>query len=44
MCLKAMMHVCAGKFVLFQVDAQTLLGVRNRGSPRLSLHELARGL
>ena len=42
MCLHAMIHVCAGKMVLFQVDAQNLLGVVNRGSPRLRLSELAR--
>ncbi len=35
---------CDGKFVVFQDDAQTLLGVVNRGSPRLILNELAREL
>ena len=39
-----MMHVCAGKFVVFQVDAQNLLGIVNRGSPRLNINELAREL
>ena len=43
-CLRAMMHVCAGKFVVFQVDAQNLLGIVNRGSPRLKLNALAREL
>ncbi len=43
-CLQAMLHVCEGKFVVFQVDAQNLLGVVNRGSPRLNLNELARQL
>jgi hypothetical protein len=41
-CLQAMIHLCEGKFVVFQVDAQNLLGVVNRGSPRLMLNELAR--
>jgi len=44
MCLQAMTRVCAGKLVLFQVDAQNLLGLVNRGSPRLSLNEIAREL
>jgi hypothetical protein len=39
-----MVHLCEGKFVVFQVDAQNLLGVVNRGSPRLRLNELARDL
>ena len=43
-CLRAMLHVCAGKFVVFQVDAQNLLGIVNRGSPRLNINELARDL
>ena len=43
-CLQAMIHLCEGKFVVFQVDAQNLLGVVNRGSPRLMLDELARDL
>jgi hypothetical protein len=43
-CLRAMIHVCAGKFVVFQVDAQNLLGIVNRGSPRLNINELAREL
>jgi hypothetical protein len=30
--------------VVFQVDAQNLLGVVNRGSPRLNINELAREL
>ncbi len=33
-----------GKFVVFQVDAQNLLGIVNRGSPRLNINELAREL
>ena len=36
-----MMHVCAGKLVVFQVDARNLLGIVNRGSPRLNNNELA---
>ncbi len=43
-CLRAMLHVCAGKFVVFQVDARNLLGIVNRGSPRLNTNELARDL
>ncbi len=43
-CLRAMLHVCAGKFVVFQVDARNLLGIVNRGSPRLNINELARDL
>ncbi len=39
-----MLHACAGKFVVFQVDAQNLLGIVNRGSPRLNTNELARDL
>jgi hypothetical protein len=42
--LKAMISLCEGKFVVFQVDAQNLLGIVNRGSPRLKLNELAREL
>ncbi len=43
-CLRAIMHVCVGKFVVFQVDAQKLLGIVNRGSPRLNINGLAREL
>ena len=43
-CLKSMVLLCEGKFVVFQVDAQNLLGIVNRGSPRLKLNELAREL
>jgi hypothetical protein len=43
-CLHAMVHVCEGKFVVFEVDAQNMHGVVNRGSPRLRLNELAREL
>jgi hypothetical protein len=43
-CLRAMLHVCAGKFVVFQVDAKNILGIVNRGSPRLNINELAREL
>ena len=39
-----MVHVCEGKCVVFQVDAHNLMGVVNRGSPRLILNELAREL
>ncbi len=43
-CLQSMIHFCADKFVVFQVDAQNLLGIVNRGSPRLKLTALAREL
>jgi hypothetical protein len=43
-CLRTMMHVCAGKLVVFQVDARNLLGIVNRGSLRLNTNELARDL
>ncbi len=43
-CLRAMMHVYAGKFVMFQADARNLLGIVNRGSPGLGTNELARDL
>ena len=44
-CLQAMVHLCEGKFVVFQVDAHNMLWVVNRGSPRLLLiNELAREL
>ena len=43
-CLRAMIHLCEGKFVVFQVDAQNLLGIVNRGSSRLKLNALARDL
>jgi hypothetical protein len=41
-CLQPLMHLCADKFVVFQVDAKNLLGIVNRGSPRLKLNALAR--
>ncbi len=44
MCLHAMMQLCAGKIVVFQADAQNLVGLDNRGSPRLELNEMARDL
>ncbi len=43
-CLHPMLHMCADKFVVFQVDAKNLLGIVNRGSPRLKLNALAREL
>ncbi len=43
-CLWSMVHLCAGKLVMFQVDAQNLLGIVNRGSSRLKLNALAREL
>ena len=41
-CLHAKIHVYEGKFVVFKVDAQNMLGIVNRGSPRLRLDELDR--
>ena len=41
-CLQSMVHFCARKFVVFQVDAHNLLGIVNRMSPRLKLNTLAR--
>ena len=38
------MGLCEGKFVVFQGDAQNLVGVVSRGSPRLKLSDLAREL
>ncbi len=43
-CLQVMISLCRGKFVVFQVDAQNLSGIMNRGSPRLKLNALAREL
>jgi hypothetical protein len=37
-----MVHLCAGKVVVFVVDTEYLLGIVNRGSPRLKLSALAR--
>jgi len=35
---------CKGNFVVVQVDAMNLLGIINRGSPKLPLNVLARKL
>ena len=43
-CLPTMISLCQWKFDVFQVDAQNLLGIVNRGSPRLKLNALAREL
>jgi len=43
-CLRSLMHLCAGRSVVFQVDAKNLLGIVNRGSPRHKLNALAREL
>ena len=42
--VQSIVGLCEGKFGVFQVGAQYLLGVVNRGSPRLKLNELAREL
>ncbi len=41
-CLQSMVHLCVGKFVVFQVNAKNLLKIVYRGSPRLKLNALAR--
>ena len=43
-CLQAMVHMCEGRFVVLQVDAANLLGIVNRGSPKLVINEMAREL
>ena len=43
-CLQALVHLCIGKFVVVQVDAQNLLGIINRGSGKLAINKLARDL
>ncbi len=43
-CLQALVHLCIGKFLVVQVDAQNLLGIVNRGSIKLSINKLARNL
>ncbi len=39
-----MVHLCERKFVVFEVDAQNLIGVVNLSSPRMRLNKLAREL
>jgi hypothetical protein len=41
-CVQSMVGLCEDTFVAFHVGAQKLLGVVNRGSPRIKLNELAR--
>jgi hypothetical protein len=43
-CLQALVHLCTGKFVVVQVDAQNLLDIINRGSNKLAISNLARDL
>ena len=43
-CLQALMHLCIGRFVVVQVDAQDLLGIINRGRSKLAINYLARDL
>ncbi len=43
-CLQSMVHLCECKLVVFQVDAQNLIGIVNRGSTRLKLNALEREL
>jgi len=42
--MHAMVHRCEGRFVAIQVNAMNLLGIVNKGSPKLCLNELAREL
>jgi len=43
-CLQALVEQPTGKFVVLQADAMNLLGIVNRGSPKLSLNALTREL
>ena len=43
-CLQVLLDRCKGTFVFLQVDAMNLLGIINRGSPKLPLLVLARKL
>ena len=43
-CLQYLVHMCEGRFVVLQMDAQNLLGIVNRGSSKLPINELARAL
>ena len=43
-CLQSMVHRYEGRFVVLEVDVHNLLGLVNRGSPRLIINELAREL
>ncbi len=43
-CLQAILCLCEGYSVVFQVDAQNLLGIVNRGSPHLKLNAQVREL
>ena len=42
--LRALMHLCEGKFVVFQVDAVNRLEIVNRGSAKLHINVVARKL
>jgi hypothetical protein len=43
-CLQSLVAQCKDKFVVLQTDAMNLLGIINRGSPKLPLNVLAREL
>ncbi len=43
-CLRSFVHTCKARFVVLQVDAMNLLGIVDRGNPRLDINELAREL
>ena len=43
-CLQSLVHLCRDRLVVLQVDAMNLLGIINKGSPKLPINELARNL
>ena len=43
-CLQSLLTICKNKLVVVQVDAINLLGIVNRGSPKLALITLARAI
>ena len=43
-CLQSLIEICKGKLVVIQIDAMNLLGIVNKGSPKLALNTLAREL
>ena len=43
-CLQALVYICIGKFLVVQVEAQSFLGIINRGSNKLAFNILARCL
>jgi hypothetical protein len=43
-CLQSLIEICKDKLVVVQIDAMSLLGIVNRGCPKLVLNTLAREL